>query len=82
MRVDEFDQALFAIGLSVPAEFFRTVLLEILREAFPAWSVPELLLHPKAALAFVDAARNRLNCRNIPEAVILRALRDCIAPKE
>lgn len=76
------EPGLDAVGYQMPAYLFRQMLREMLATIFPRWDVAELLCNPKAALSFVDAVRNRLNCRSIPECVILRTLRDCTAPKE
>lgn len=74
---DRPEPGLEAIGVCIPSSIFRRMLREMLAAIFPAWTIPELLCNPKAALSYVDAVRNRIGCRNVPEAVILRVLLDC-----
>lgn len=61
-------------GVDVPAADFVDALVDQLHDMYPAFSVDELLVRPREAIAFCDAARRRIKNWDVPDDLILRPL--------
>jgi hypothetical protein len=61
-------------GIDLGPEEFVDLLADMMAQLYPAFTIDELLVRPREALRFCDAARQRLDCYDLPDDVILRAL--------
>jgi len=61
-------------GIEVDQKAFTDQMCEALAQAYPAWSLDELLLHPREAAHFCDAVRRQHGYYDVPDDIILRAI--------
>ena len=65
---------LSANNCDIPLDQFQDRLMEILTEMYRAWSVDELLLHPRQEIEYCSTVRRVLDCHDLPDDLILRCL--------
>lgn len=62
-------------GINMEKDDFVDLLVNEFREAFRgAWSIDELVLHPRDALRFCDDLRRKHSYYDLPDDIILRSL--------
>lgn len=68
------EDRLAANSCEMPLEKVQDVLVDLMADQYSAWSVDELLLHPREASQYCDLARRRLDSPGLPDDLILRCL--------
>jgi hypothetical protein len=61
-------------GIDLEPAAYVDELAELMANLYPAFSVDELLVRPREALRYCDAARQRFQCYDLPDDLILRPL--------
>ena len=70
----KLEDRLAANGCDRTIEQVQDILVELLEGQFSAWTVDELLLHPRDAAQFCDSARRKLAVQDLPDDLVLRCL--------
>jgi len=71
-RMASLEDRLVASGCNLPLNQFQDSLIDVLNEMFRAWSVDELLLHPREEMEYCSVVRRKLECHDLPDELILR----------
>lgn len=69
-----FETRLQECGCEMDLAAFRRLLAETLQEMFGGWNDEELMHNPREALRYCQRVRQRVDCDNLPDDLILRVL--------
>jgi len=61
-------------GCELPIDEFQARLMDVFHRGFPAWTVDDLLCHPRDAIRFCDRIREATRCHDLPYSLILKIL--------
>lgn len=74
MPLPTLESRLETAGCDQPIAEFQDRIAELHTATHPSWSVDELLLHPRDALAYCDEVRRMSGFQGLPDDLILRCL--------
>jgi hypothetical protein len=63
-------------GCELPVDEFQARLMDAFHRRYPAWTVDDLLCHPRDAIRFCDRIREATQCHDLPNGVIVKILVD------
>jgi hypothetical protein len=61
-------------GCELAIDEFHARLMDAFHRRYPAWTVDDLLCHPRDAIRFCDQFREATQCHDLPNGLILKIL--------
>ncbi len=66
------EQRLIDSGCGLPISEFLSLLMDAHHQVCPAWTIDELVCHPRDAIRFCDHVRSQQGCEDLLDDVILK----------
>jgi hypothetical protein len=69
-----YEALLQTSGCELPVDEVQARLMDAFRRGYRAWTVDDLLCHPRDAIRFCDRIREATECHDLPNGLILKIL--------